>query len=222
MNYTTNYHLPQWVETDRIQMEHFNQAMADIDEGIAEERSARQARQEAINDLSQSAAQSQAAAKTELFNKLRQSGYDLYQMAGRAACKNLFSFAAKSMVINTLHTAEELARAEICLHLTGGGIQIGPATELTLAKINAAIYEWTNGEAASISASATAAVKFRSTFRGTITKLNVWYHRTNVNNTGSAHCLYMSDFMTKPPEARSTSRSGSPAKSCRRRTPRTR
>ena len=106
-------------------------------------------------------------------------------MAGRAACKNLFSFAAKSMVINTLHTAEELARAEICLHLTGGGIQIGPATELTLAKINAAIYEWTNGEAASISASATAAVKFRSTFRGTITKLNVWYHRTNVNNTGS-------------------------------------
>ena len=54
-----------------------------------------------------------------------------------------------------------------------------------MAKINAAIYEWTNGEAASISASATAAVKFRSTFRGTITKLNVWYHRTNVNNTGS-------------------------------------
>ena len=24
MNYTTNYHLPQWVETDRIQMEDFN------------------------------------------------------------------------------------------------------------------------------------------------------------------------------------------------------
>ena len=34
MNYTTNYHLPQWVETDRIQMEDFNQAMADIDLGI--------------------------------------------------------------------------------------------------------------------------------------------------------------------------------------------
>ena len=36
MNYTTNYHLPQWVETDRIQMEDFNQAMADIDEGLSE------------------------------------------------------------------------------------------------------------------------------------------------------------------------------------------
>ena len=66
-----------------------------------------------------------------------------------------------------------------------GGIQIGPSTALTLAKINEAIYEWTNGEATSIASSATAAVKFRSTFRGTITKLNVWYHRTNVNNTGS-------------------------------------
>ena len=36
MNYTKNYHLPQWVETDRIQMEDFNQAMADIDEGLNE------------------------------------------------------------------------------------------------------------------------------------------------------------------------------------------
>ena len=34
MNYTTNYHLPQWVETDRIMMEDFNQMCADIDQGI--------------------------------------------------------------------------------------------------------------------------------------------------------------------------------------------
>ena len=34
MNYTTNYHIPQWVETDRIMMEDFNDAMSDIDEGI--------------------------------------------------------------------------------------------------------------------------------------------------------------------------------------------
>ena len=34
MNYTTNYHLPQWVETDRIMMEDFNRAFSDIDEGI--------------------------------------------------------------------------------------------------------------------------------------------------------------------------------------------
>ena len=34
MNYTNNYHLPQWVETDRIQMEDFNQMCSDIDQGI--------------------------------------------------------------------------------------------------------------------------------------------------------------------------------------------
>ena len=36
MNYTTNYHLPQWVETDRIQMEDFNSAMLSIEDGLSE------------------------------------------------------------------------------------------------------------------------------------------------------------------------------------------
>lgn len=35
MNYTTNYHLPQWVESDRIMMEDFNEAMEAIDEGLS-------------------------------------------------------------------------------------------------------------------------------------------------------------------------------------------
>ena len=34
MNYTTNYHLPQWVESDRILMEDFNDAMANIDQEL--------------------------------------------------------------------------------------------------------------------------------------------------------------------------------------------
>ena len=34
MNYTTNYHLPQWVESDRIMMEDFNEAMDSIDQSI--------------------------------------------------------------------------------------------------------------------------------------------------------------------------------------------
>ena len=36
MNYTTNYHLPQWVESDRIMMEDFNDAMASIETGLSE------------------------------------------------------------------------------------------------------------------------------------------------------------------------------------------
>ena len=35
MNYTENYHLPQWVESDRVQMEDFNAAMASIEEGLS-------------------------------------------------------------------------------------------------------------------------------------------------------------------------------------------
>ena len=35
MNHTTNYHLPQWVETDRIMMGDFNDAMASIEEGMS-------------------------------------------------------------------------------------------------------------------------------------------------------------------------------------------
>ena len=34
MNYTENYHLPQWVKEDRIMMEDFNAAMAGIEKGL--------------------------------------------------------------------------------------------------------------------------------------------------------------------------------------------
>lgn len=36
MNYTTNYHLPQWVKTDRIMMDDFNAAMSSLEEGLTE------------------------------------------------------------------------------------------------------------------------------------------------------------------------------------------
>ena len=35
MNYTEKYHLPQWVKTDRIMMDDFNQMCADIEAGLA-------------------------------------------------------------------------------------------------------------------------------------------------------------------------------------------
>ena len=36
MNYTEKYHLPQWEETDRIMRSDFNEAMANIDQGVAQ------------------------------------------------------------------------------------------------------------------------------------------------------------------------------------------
>ena len=50
MNYTANYHLPQWVETDRILMEDFNDMASTLDaalktnaDGLAAEEAAREA-----------------------------------------------------------------------------------------------------------------------------------------------------------------------------------
>ena len=49
MNYTNNYHLPQWVETDRIQMEDFNQMCEDIDGGITAAKAAASTAQTTAN-----------------------------------------------------------------------------------------------------------------------------------------------------------------------------
>ncbi len=35
MDYTKNYHLPQWVKEDRVMMDDFNRAMADIEGGLS-------------------------------------------------------------------------------------------------------------------------------------------------------------------------------------------
>ena len=39
MEYTKNYHLPQWVKEDRIMMEDFNAAMSSIESGIGRAQS---------------------------------------------------------------------------------------------------------------------------------------------------------------------------------------
>ena len=53
MEYTSNYHLPQWVETDRIMMGDFNQMCSDIETGLvsnAQAAAAAQAAAEAVQD----------------------------------------------------------------------------------------------------------------------------------------------------------------------------
>lgn len=47
MNYTTNYHLPQWVESDRILMGDFNQMCEDIESGLTSNAQATAAAQSA-------------------------------------------------------------------------------------------------------------------------------------------------------------------------------
>ena len=63
MNYTTNYHLPQWVESDRILMEDFNDAMAGIDQGIQGAKAAAETAQTTA-DTAEQKAEALAAAYT--------------------------------------------------------------------------------------------------------------------------------------------------------------
>ncbi len=50
MHYTTNYKLPQWVETDRIMMEDFNDAMEKIEEGLTAGKTAAEEGQQALSE----------------------------------------------------------------------------------------------------------------------------------------------------------------------------
>ncbi|MCI9563615.1 MAG: hypothetical protein HFF63_06950, partial [Oscillospiraceae bacterium] len=36
MNYTKNYHLPQWIKSDRIMMDDFNEMCRNIENGLSE------------------------------------------------------------------------------------------------------------------------------------------------------------------------------------------
>lgn len=66
MNYTKNYHLPQWKETDRVLMNDFNQMCKDIESGIesakTEAKTSSQALSERITAAQNAADAAQASA----------------------------------------------------------------------------------------------------------------------------------------------------------------
>ena len=64
MEYTTNYHLPQWVESDRIMMGDFNEAMSNLEGGITTAQEAADAAQSAADNAQASADAAQNAADT--------------------------------------------------------------------------------------------------------------------------------------------------------------
>ena len=62
MEYTTNYHLPQWVESDRIMMGDFNEAMSNLEGGITTAQEAADAAQSAADNAQSSADKAQDTA----------------------------------------------------------------------------------------------------------------------------------------------------------------
>lgn len=61
MNYTTNYHLPQWVKSDRIMMDDFNDAMASMENGMTATAAATARAEQSAKMAEDSAAQAAAA-----------------------------------------------------------------------------------------------------------------------------------------------------------------
>ena len=62
MEYTTNYHLPQWVESDRIMMGDFNQMCSDMEAGLTSNAQAAAAAQTAAGNAQNAAENAQASA----------------------------------------------------------------------------------------------------------------------------------------------------------------
>lgn len=79
MNYTENYHLPQWEETDRIMRVDFNQMCADMEAGLAENAETSSKLTARIDHVEKAAkdlvAAGSSSAKTALFNGLLRAAY---------------------------------------------------------------------------------------------------------------------------------------------------
>lgn len=180
MDYTTNYHLPQWAETDRVLMNDFNAAMLGIETGLD---SAKRDMTDTANALRQEASAAETDLRSDARAKLNRLGHDIYQASAREMMRSGQRWKMRSGAFNGLEQPEELAKAGGIVHRAGGGGLLGDATALTLEKLNAAITGWENGEASDIGAAATAKVRFRSNFQGTITRLDTWYSRTTLTDT---------------------------------------
>ena len=118
MNYTTNYHLPQWVEEDRILMEDFNTAMSGIDKSIKGAQDAAAEAQGAAD-----AAQSTAGAAYSPDNKPYVVGTYAGNFYG-AASINL-GFRPSFLIIASMGTASSGSWADAfgyCVITAGGSL----------------------------------------------------------------------------------------------------
>ena len=66
MNYTQNHHLPQWVKSDRIMMDDFNQMCRDIESGMTANAQAAASAQSTANTAKPAAGNAQSTADTAL------------------------------------------------------------------------------------------------------------------------------------------------------------
>ena len=172
MNYTKNYHLPQWVKSDRLMMDDFNAAMADIESGLTQNaQTAAAANSKTAGD----AASATAAVETSALARLRKLGYDLSQVNGKLLASGAAAGRTKCLAYNGLNTAEERSRTSGFRFVSGqNGAQLGPQTALTPAQLTSGITGCTTTPKTTESGVASQVVTFRCPLPGTITQLGIW------------------------------------------------
>ena len=83
MDYTKNHHLPQWVKSDRIMMDDFNAAFANIDKGLSDRSQAVDNLSGQITNVSNTLSQqiSGKAAESATFERFCRAAYNHYHLA---------------------------------------------------------------------------------------------------------------------------------------------
>lgn len=169
MTKTKNYQLPQWGADDPVRRKDFNEAMANIDLGMADNYAEqKQDHTEQKRDL---AALAQAALqRMELIN------YNLYLSLLEGHYRGNFTGPMQAMCCNALTTDAELtAVPEDSRFVSGGGIIVGSGSELTFDLLNETVTEWTDGELPAKTSTATASITFRCVRPGTLTGVKLCF-----------------------------------------------
>ena len=136
MNYTEKYHLPQWVESDRILMTDFNQMCADIEAGITAAKAAADSagttasRAEGKADSAGSAASAaQSTANTALTKASNAYSPDnLYFASGQYAGTGKYGSANPTVINVGFRPRVLIITCSSYNELTMGGLFIYPAT----------------------------------------------------------------------------------------------
>ena len=170
MNYTEKYHLPQWVETDRIMMEDFNAAMAGIEEGL--------------NEANASAASALGASESVALARLRRIGYDLCQVNARSMAKTGPSGVthAKGLAYNGLATSQERKRVSGIFLPLGGAGWLGPICGLNSERLNSGLSNFVSASVSATYKTATASVDVSVRYSGTLTQVGVWFRQSAALN----------------------------------------
>ncbi len=87
MNYTKNYHLPQWIKSDRIMMDDFNEMCRNIENGLSERNQTVDNLSGQITNVSNTLSQqiSGKAAESATFERFCRAAYNHYHLAALCA-----------------------------------------------------------------------------------------------------------------------------------------